>query len=322
MIRRGIGLVIVLLLVGLVLPGAARAQEDGSVELRILRQQLEAFDQDLRSIEREIADVRRESAEVTADIAALEQEDSLGPFKRNQLSRLRQRATDLGERQGFLYARESHLEDQYARVGEDVLTRLGPLIDRARERYQASPLASEARADGFRRFEALVLERRRIRSRLAPSGSLLQISVDLDADDTADSLRVKSDLLADVGDLHARLLSELSSWKRELEADREIFEEARRLEEENEFFRSTDPLAPTRPPGALTALGPVEVPPGLNQLRGRLDIPTAGIGAVGEFDRLIASIEELEAELTDDILRMNEKRQQLVAEAERREEQE
>jgi len=322
MIRRGIGLVVVLLLAGLILAGDAGAQTPDDLGLRSLRLRLADIDQDLQSVEREIAQVRRTSAEVTADIAELEQEASLGPFKRAQLSRLRQRATDLADRQGFLYAHESELEGQYSRVGQEILSRLGPLIDAAREAYQSSPLASEARADGFRRFEALVLERRRIRSRLTPSGSLLQISVDLDADDTADSLRVKSDLLADVGDLHARLLSELASWKRELEADREIFEEARRLEEENEFFRSTDPLAPARPPGALTALGPVEVPPGLNQLRGRLDIPTAGIAAVGDFDRLIASIEELEAELTDDILRMNEKRQQLVAEAERREEQE
>jgi hypothetical protein len=304
------------------LPAVVHAQADPEAALRPLRRDLDSVETDLRSIEREIREVSRLSAQVTDDIAALEQEQSLGPVKRSQLSRLRQRADELIERQEFLYRREARVSERYARVAGSVLAELGPVIATYRERYQSRAVDSEARAEWFRRFETLVLERRRIRSRLAPVGSLLQITVDADADDTADSLRVKSYLLADVRDLHARLLSELSGWKRELEADREIFEEVRRLEEENEFFRSTDPLAPARAPGSLTELGPVELPPGLDQIRNRLDVPSKGLGAVGDFDRLIESIEELEAELTDDVLRMNEKRLQLEVEAERREEQE
>jgi hypothetical protein len=303
----------------LVLAPFALGSAEALTEADRLRTRLGEYDAETRSIEAEWRKVRAEADGVAAEIAALDRQPSLGPVERRRYSNLRQRSQDLSETLSFLEAREARVREAYERDVGRLVELLGPEIALLKEAFQAEPVESEARASLFGRYEALVAERRGLQATISPEIKFLRVEVEIEAGDTPRRLRDKAALVADNRDLIARVLRALAAWKRELLEDREILNEVRLLQTENDFFRITDPLE--APPGGgeprLERL--VAVPRGLGEFSSRFVLPPEGLMRAEDFDPLIESIARIEVELGDYVVEMDAKRQRFVDEAASRE---
>lgn len=316
--RRGSRLALLLSFAAVLAAPVARGVEAPGIAG--LREELSEIEERLRAVEVRSDSLRAAAERVALDLAALEREENLGPVKRAQLSLDRQQSQSLAESRVVLDKQRSNLERRHMRVAEHLLPLLDAAIDAARSRYEAAPPISRERALHFHEFELLVRERRAVRERLYPTASFLILDISIDPDDSVRDLRRKTDLLADNRDLLARLLGRMGSWKRELEIDRTILADSRKLREENEFFNQTDPLAPTHVRELPRGVGANEVVPAeLAAIEEQLDVPAGGLATEDDYDRLIGSVSRLEIELEDEILAMDENQKMIEREIARRE---
>jgi hypothetical protein len=292
------------------------AQAPGEIDR--LRSQLLAHEVEQASIDAEWRRLSEETEQTAREIANLDRQANLGPADRARYSRLRRVLEERRELLEFLERRRVLVRESYARDAARLVELLRPEIQRVREAYLAASIDSEARARLFREYQTLVAERRALQTTLVPQAAFLRLEIEMDADDTPDSLAMKADEIADNRDLIVRLLGAAARWKSELMEDREILLEVRRLQAENEFFRIPDPLTPTQqPPGVLPR--PVVIPEPLADLIPRFEGMPSELTRVEDFDRLIQRIEVLEEEFQDDIVEMTAKERRFRAEAERRE---
>lgn len=316
--RRRSSFVLLLSAVSALASQAARGAEAPALEGT--RRELASIEQEQLAVEVRSDSLRAAAERVALELADLEREQNLGPVKRAQLSLYRQQSQSLAESRSKLDQQHASLERRYARVAERLLPLLDSAIDTARAAYEGAQPSSRERARYFRDFERLVLERRAVRARLYPTPGFILLDISIDPDDTVKDLRRKTDLLADNRDILAQLLGRLGSWKRELEIDRTILADSRKLREENEFFNQTDPLAPSlaaeRQPGIAAEEA---IPQELGAVAERFDVPAGGLATEEDYDRLIQSVARLEAELEDEILAMDENQKMIEREIARRE---
>jgi len=272
----------------------------------------------LAATDEAIARVRAEADGIAAEIAAFDRSPSLGPVQRAQYSRMKQRAAELADGLAALQRRRSSFVETRSESARRLLELLEPAIARARAAYTGAPRDSQEQLVLFQRYELLVRERQRAQALLSPTPSLIRLDVTMDADDTADSLATKADILADVIGSYEDLVRVAWTWMDALRSEREIVAEALRLREENEFFRSVDPLdpGPTFPDRDIARS--ISVPPSLEWARPQLAIPEGGLRGLRDLDDLLRSIEELRGGLLEEASRLHDKRLIIQAEAERR----
>ncbi len=289
-------------------------------EVDALRAAVLEYDAQQRAKDAEIERVRGRATDVAAELAEFDREESLGPLQRAQYSRYKQLSEDLADRLAALERQRREIDVPYREAADALIALLEPEVTTLREAWQSASPSSDERRELFVRYETLFEEVRDLRALFTPTARFLRLDVTLDDDDGPDSLRVKADLLADLIDLNGGLLDDLESWHAELRAEREMLQEAKRLAEEQGFFGSTDPFAPDGTSGFADITGLVVVPENLREVRDHLDIPTGGVSAIEDLDRLVQSVDRLVDDLRDDNARMAEKRRIALQEARRREE--
>jgi hypothetical protein len=297
---------------------SADGAERPSDGLEAVRVELRGEESALQGVDDEIRRTRNEAEAVAAELAVFDRAPSLGPVQRAQYSRQKQRSETLAGELTSLQRRRASIMARRRDAAERLVELLDPAISEARAAYVAAPRESEEQLILFTRYEALVREHQGLHEILSPTPRLIQLDVDMDADDTADSLQTKADILADVVASYDDLAQVARTWRDGLVAEREIVSEARRLREENDFFRSVDPLDPSRAFQGREVVRPISVPPSLEWARDRLVLPEREIPDIGDLDRLVASISELNDEILGRTSRLQEKRRIMQAEAERR----
>ena len=306
-------------LVLIVVTASAQPGTDGR-DIDALREELRQIDAELERVRLESLDLAAQSRAVADDIAELDREESLvGPVKRARYDRLRQRGATLTDQQSLLDAERDQLLASYRGTARELIDGLTVEIDRARAHYQSLDRSSSEAPAEWRRFVELRRERQSIQDRIAPTERYIELDVVIEPDDTPDALERKADLLADSRDITVRVLSQLTRWGRQLEEDLTMYEENLKLLEENELFRSGDPL--DLPPGgvAFDAVPSISLPPALAPFTERLPIPEGGVSNSAGYNRLLADIARLASELEDDVLEMNENEKRMRQEARIRE---
>jgi hypothetical protein len=292
----------------------------GDPNLDDLREQLRQIDAELSRVRLESLDLAAQSRAVADDIAELDREESLlGPVKRARYDRLRQRGAALTDQQTLLDTARDQLLGSYGDVAQVLVDALTAEIDRARAGYQLLSRSSSEAATEWRRFVELRRERQAIQDRVTPTGRYIELDVFIEPDDSAETLERKADLLADSRDITVGVLSQLTRWGRQLEEDQIMYEENLKLLEENELFRSGDPL--DLPPGGVgfDAAPAISLPPTLFPFSERLPIPEGGVSNAAGYNQLLADIARLASELEDDVLEMSENEKRMRDEARVRE---